>query len=69
MTLPEPQSPENAVKRPSWREKTAMDLGIFMMPCHPPSKPKYQTYEEDTALLVLADELRLRPAGLVVQWW
>lgn len=34
-----------------------MDLGLFMMPLHPPGKPLAQTYDEDRELLVLADEL------------
>ena len=34
-----------------------MNLGLFMMPLHPPGKPLAQTYQEDLDLLVLADRL------------
>lgn len=34
-----------------------MNLGLFMMPLHPPAKPVAQCYDEDFELLVLADEL------------
>jgi alkanesulfonate monooxygenase SsuD/methylene tetrahydromethanopterin reductase-like flavin-dependent oxidoreductase (luciferase family) len=34
-----------------------MQLGLFMMPLHPPEKQLAQTYDEDRELLVLADEL------------
>src|SRR5437762_862173 len=34
-----------------------MQLGLFMMPLHPPEKPLVQTYDEDRELLVLADQL------------
>ena len=34
-----------------------MDLGIFMMPLHPPSRLAADTYDEDAELLMLADEL------------
>lgn len=39
-----------------------MELGIFMMPCHPPGKPLYQAYDEDAELLILADQLGYREA-------
>jgi alkanesulfonate monooxygenase SsuD/methylene tetrahydromethanopterin reductase-like flavin-dependent oxidoreductase (luciferase family) len=34
-----------------------MQLGLFMMPLHPPAKPLSQSYDEDRELIVLADEL------------
>lgn len=34
-----------------------MDLGLFMMPVHPPEKDRTQGFEEDLATIVLADEL------------
>ena len=34
-----------------------MDLGIFMMPLHPPEKDRTQCFEEDIELVVRADEL------------
>src|SRR5437016_4797073 len=34
-----------------------MELGIFMMPLHPPGKPLTQCYDEDIELIVRADEL------------
>lgn len=39
-----------------------MELGLFMMPLHPPEKPVDQCYDEDIATLVLADELGFREA-------
>lgn len=39
-----------------------MQLGIFMMPCHPPGRPLHQIYDEDTELLILADSLGYREA-------
>ena len=34
-----------------------MKLGMFMMPLHPPEKPRTQCYDEDVEQIVLADEL------------
>ena len=41
-----------------------MQLGLFMMPLHPPDKPLAQCYEEDRELLVLADELGYHEAWI-----
>lgn len=41
-----------------------MNLGLFMMPLHPPEKPLAQCYDEDYELLVLADELGYREAWI-----
>ena len=41
-----------------------MDLGLFMMPLHPPTKDRTQTFEEDTAAIVLADELGFAEAWI-----
>ena len=34
-----------------------MNLGMFMMPLHPPRKPRTQCFQEDIDLVELADEL------------
>ena len=34
-----------------------MNLGVFMMPLHPPEKDRTLCFEEDVALAVLADQL------------
>lgn len=34
-----------------------MNLGLFMMPMHPPEKDRTRCFEEDLALVVLADQL------------
>lgn len=34
-----------------------MDLGMFMMPMHPPSRPLYETLDEDREAILLADRL------------
>jgi alkanesulfonate monooxygenase SsuD/methylene tetrahydromethanopterin reductase-like flavin-dependent oxidoreductase (luciferase family) len=34
-----------------------MDLGIFMMPLHPPQRPVADTYKEDADKIILADKL------------
>src|SRR5579884_3730538 len=39
------------------QRRLALNLGLFMMPLHPPDKPVAQCYDEDHELLVLADEL------------
>src|SRR5437764_2287388 len=36
---------------------TFMQLGLFMMPMHPPEKDRTACFEEDLALIVRADEL------------
>ena len=41
-----------------------MDLGIFMMPVHPPEKDRTQCFEEDIELIVLADELGFAEAWI-----
>src|SRR5262245_4386133 len=41
-----------------------MNLGLFMMPLHPPSKPIAQCYDEDAELLILADRLGYREAWI-----
>jgi alkanesulfonate monooxygenase SsuD/methylene tetrahydromethanopterin reductase-like flavin-dependent oxidoreductase (luciferase family) len=41
-----------------------MNLGLFMMPLHPPSKPIAQCYDEDAELLILADQLGYREAWI-----
>ncbi len=40
-----------------------MNLGMFMMPIHPPEKSRTECFEEDIELVVLADEL-----GFVEAW-
>jgi alkanesulfonate monooxygenase SsuD/methylene tetrahydromethanopterin reductase-like flavin-dependent oxidoreductase (luciferase family) len=49
-----------------------MELGIFMMPLHPPGRPAAVTYGEDVELLALADELGFREAWIgehgTMQW-
>ena len=39
-----------------------MDLGVFMMPLHPPEKPTAQGFDEDLELICRADELGYREA-------
>lgn len=39
-----------------------MKLGTFMMPLHPPEKPRTQCFDEDTAFVVQADTLGLTEA-------
>ena len=34
-----------------------MDLGLFMMPLHPPEKSRTECFDEDLELVVLCDEL------------
>ena len=34
-----------------------MKLGFFMMPLHPPDKPRAECFEEDLEFVVHADEL------------
>jgi alkanesulfonate monooxygenase SsuD/methylene tetrahydromethanopterin reductase-like flavin-dependent oxidoreductase (luciferase family) len=34
-----------------------MDLGLFMMPLHPPQRPVSETYKEDSDKIILADQL------------
>ena len=41
-----------------------MDLGIFMMPVHPPEKDRTQCFEEDIELIVLADDLGFAEAWI-----
>ena len=41
-----------------------MKLGMFMMPVHPPDKDKTQTFEEDTAAILLAEELGFTEAWI-----
>ena len=41
-----------------------MNLGLFMMPLHPPAKPLAQCYDEDYEQLVLADELGFTEAWI-----
>ncbi|MGH2458761.1 MAG: LLM class flavin-dependent oxidoreductase, partial [Chloroflexota bacterium] len=41
-----------------------MNLGLFMMPLHPPTKPVAQCYDEDFELLVLADEVGFAEAWI-----
>lgn len=40
-----------------------MELGIFMMPLHPPEKDRTQCFEEDIELVVFGDEL-----GFIEAW-
>src|SRR3954462_6376886 len=35
----------------------AINYGMFIMPFHPPAKPLAQSYDEDLALIVRAEEL------------
>ncbi len=39
-----------------------MDLGLFMMPLHPPEKNRTQCFEEDIEIVVLADKLGFKEA-------
>ncbi|HZS88570.1 MAG TPA: LLM class flavin-dependent oxidoreductase [Chloroflexota bacterium] len=41
-----------------------MKLGLFMMPLHPPEKPRTQCYDEDVELIVLADKLGFSEAWI-----
>jgi alkanesulfonate monooxygenase SsuD/methylene tetrahydromethanopterin reductase-like flavin-dependent oxidoreductase (luciferase family) len=41
-----------------------MELGLFAMPLHPPTKPIAQCYDEDVEMLVLADELGFSEAWI-----
>ncbi len=41
-----------------------MKLGLFMMPLHPPSKPRTQCFDEDLDLIVRADELDFTEAWI-----
>lgn len=41
-----------------------MKLGLFMMPVHPPEKPRTQCFEEDIELIVRADHLGLTEAWI-----
>lgn len=41
-----------------------MNLGLFMMPLHPPEKNIAQCYDEDHELIALADELGYREAWI-----
>jgi len=41
-----------------------MKLGLFMMPVHPPEKPRTQCFDEDVELIVRADELGFTEAWL-----
>ncbi|HCR19309.1 MAG TPA: hypothetical protein DIU35_17670 [Candidatus Latescibacteria bacterium] len=41
-----------------------MNLGVFMMPLHPPEKDRTQCFEEDTELVILADKLGLTEAWI-----
>ena len=41
-----------------------MDLGLFMMPIHPPEKSRTECFEEDIELIVLADELGFKEAWI-----
>jgi alkanesulfonate monooxygenase SsuD/methylene tetrahydromethanopterin reductase-like flavin-dependent oxidoreductase (luciferase family) len=38
-------------------DRPTMSYGMFIMPFHPPDKPKAQTYDEDLELIVLAEQL------------
>ena len=44
------------------RRQKEMNLGVFMMPLHPPEKDRTQCFEEDTELVIRADELGLTEA-------
>ena len=52
--------------------KNEMNLGVFMMPLHPPEKDRTQCFEEDTELVVRADELGFSEAWIgqhhTAQW-
>ncbi|MBV7337631.1 LLM class flavin-dependent oxidoreductase [Chloroflexi bacterium TSY] len=41
-----------------------MNLGMFMMPLHPPEKDRTQTFEEDAECIILADELGFSEAWI-----
>ncbi len=41
-----------------------MKLGMFMMPVHPPDKDRTKTFEEDTAAILLAEELGFTEAWI-----
>ena len=41
-----------------------MDLGIFMMPLHPPDKDRTQTFDEDSDCIVWADNLGFTEAWI-----
>ena len=41
-----------------------MKLGLFMMPVHPPEKPRTLCFEEDIELIVRADELGFTEAWI-----
>jgi len=41
-----------------------MKLGLFMMPVHPPEKPRTQCFEEDIELIIQAEELGLTEAWI-----
>ncbi|MCC6627923.1 MAG: LLM class flavin-dependent oxidoreductase [Chloroflexi bacterium] len=41
-----------------------MELGLFMMPLHPPGRPAAETYREDIELIALADQLGFREAWI-----
>ena len=41
-----------------------MDLGLFMMPLHPPEKDRTQSFEEDSACIILCDRLGYKEAWI-----
>ena len=41
-----------------------MNLGLFMMPLHPPEKSRTECFEEDIELVVRADELGFSEAWI-----
>ena len=41
-----------------------MDLGMFMMPIHPPEKSRTECFEEDIEMIVLADQLGFKEAWI-----
>jgi len=41
-----------------------MKLGLFMMPVHPPEKPRTQCFDEDIELIVRAEELGFTEAWI-----
>ena len=41
-----------------------MKLGLFTMPCHPPSRRHSETYDEDLDMLILADQLGYEEAWI-----
>ena len=41
-----------------------MKLGLFMMPVHPPEKPRTQCFEEDIELIVRAEDLGFTEAWI-----